>query len=466
MPWQPWVSLMPGIDAERHAVVGQWQKSPAGLRCAAQAGARIALPSRVEGEYDFRVRFTRNGGAHSVALIFPVAGRQAVFDIDGWGQHLAGIQQIRGRDMRAYRDDVASVTLLNGRPYTAVVEVRKNEVRAYLDGKLLHSHRTTGADLSLPDLWKLPDTQSLGLGAWDATTTFHSIEIRQSAQQSYQLPDRVAGPDDLAVLSDEFGDTATQGNWLRVFDVERTGADQLERFDIDRTQKGWMTLTPYTSTWYRDYRGALVHKRVRGDFVATTRVHTSGRSGRGAPASQFSLAGIMVRTPRDVTPQTWRPGGENYIFLSHGAANRPGNYQFEVKTTSASDSNLEISETRHAETEIRIARLGSHFILLRREPGGRWQVHRRYQRPDMPADMQVGMTVYSDYENASRLDPARHNVTVIRGGNPDLVARFDYFRFRRPDVPASLRGREFSNVAQVQDADLLGFLGEVLDGRP
>ncbi len=472
-----WSSLLSSIDPQQ-SLAGQWQKTPSGLTTNAAAGARITIPFRPEGEYDFRVRFTRTTGSNSIALIFVAGGRQASLDIDGWGQHLSGFQQIGSRDMRQYRDRVGSVTLRNGQAYTAVVQVRKNEIRADLDDKLLHSHRTDGSDLSMLNLWKMSDTRSLGLGAWDSATTFHSVEVRSvngapmvaSATPRPVKPDPTIPPprivsdtaDDIASLSDEFNDPGTLTNWLRVFEVERTGADQLQRFDIGRSQQSAMTLMPYTSTWYRDYRGVLVHKRVRGDFVVTTRVRTSGRSGRGAPGSQFSLAGIMVRTPRNVTPQTWRTGAENYIFLSHGSARQPGTYQMEVKTTINSNSNLEISNTQHAETEIRVARLGQHFVLLRREPRGRWMVHRRYHRPDMPEELQVGMTVYTDYPNASRSNPATHNRTVVRNGNPDLIATFDYFRFQRPQVPSALRGRALSNPSQVNDANLLQFLGESL----
>jgi hypothetical protein len=469
----PWVDLLAKVVVDRDAVAGAWRKSPDGLRCESTAGARISIPHSPAGEYDLRVRFTRHQGANSIAIIFTAGGRQASFDVDGWGQHLAGIQQIGGRDMRAYSDRGAGITLQNGRSYTALVKVRRDEVSTYLDDQPIHTHRTSGADLSLLELWKLPAANTLGLGAWDSATTFHSVDIRQPAPSpagpvqapaaSMSPPASARAGDDLTALSDEFDSATTLGNWLHVVEAERTSAEQLERFDIGRTRKGWMTLVPYTSTWYRDYRGVLAHKRIGGDFVVTTRVHTSGRSGRGAPNSQFSLAGIMVRTPRSIPGQTWRPGGENYIFLSHGAADRPGSYQLEVKTTTNSDSQLEINDTRHAEMEIRVARLGPHFILLHREPGGSWQVHRRYRRADMPRELQVGMTVYTDYGSASRLDPARHNVTVIRQGNPDLIASFDYFRFRRPAIPATFRERALSNPAEVADAELLSFLGDAAD---
>lgn len=275
-----------------------------------------------------------------------------------------------------------------------------------------------------------------------------------------QAVDQPQPTDDLAELSDEFKDPSSISKWLRVFEVEQTGADQLKRFDIDRTTRGWMTLVPHTSTWFRDWRGELVHKRVRGDFVATTHLRATKRSGKGAPNAPFSLAGIMLRTPRDVTPRTWQPGGENYVFLSLGTADRPGSHQLEVKTTINSDSKLEINNADGPEALLRAARIGSHIILLRKPAtGGQWVVHRRYHRSDMPNELQVGITVYTDWQNAERLTPQQHNRTVIRNGNPDLRASFNYFRFGRPQVPNELQGKALSDPHQVSDQQLLDFLG-------
>jgi hypothetical protein len=87
---------------------------------------------------------------------------------------------------------------------------------------------------------------------------------------------------------------------------------------------------------------------------------------------------------------------------------------------------------------------------------GQWSVHQRYVRNDMPATLQVGMTVYTDYPAASSVSPFVQNSTVLHIGNPDLVAAFDYFRFARPQVPASLVG---ADLTMVSDAVLLSFLG-------
>ena len=157
-------------------------------------------------------------------------------------------------------------------------------------------------------------------------------------------PRSVAAYDDLTIFSDEFDSAQTLANWQRIHQVEGWGNDVLQQFDINTSRPGWMTLAPYTSSWYAEWRGELTFKTVTGDFVITTDVEPRNRAGNGAPGSQYSLAGIMVRAPRTMTsPAQWTPGGQNYVFLSLGAASNPGTYQYEVKTTSNSVSTLQIS---------------------------------------------------------------------------------------------------------------------------
>ncbi len=267
----------------------------------------------------------------------------------------------------------------------------------------------------------------------------------------------------LSDLSDEFEDSGTLSDWQRVNVTEGWNADQLEQFDIGATRQGWMTMVPYTSSWYQNWRGVLAYKEVTGNFAVTTSIHARNRANNAAPNIDYSLAGIMVRMPRNITPATWTAGGENYIFLSIGSANSPGNFQFEVKTTFNSNSNLEIGSAPGGDTEIRSVRLGQYFILLRRPEGEEWQVHRRYTRTDMPATLQVGLTCYTDWPGMQNTDPFTHNGTVYTTGNPDLLAQFDYVRYTEVTVPAEFQGQNLANPSAVTDGQLLSFLGDALD---
>ncbi|MDA1160297.1 MAG: hypothetical protein O2983_11865 [Planctomycetota bacterium] len=296
----------------------------------------------------------------------------------------------------------------------------------------------------------------------------------------------------IAGLSDEFDDAATTAQWQRVNEVEGWNADQLNVYDIDATQPGRMVQQPNTAVWYQNYRGPMAFQTVTGDFSFTTQVHITDRDDVGGSDandvpgdSLYSLAGAMLRTPRDITDPAaeWAPGsmaddgtnnGENYIFLSAGyGAGNSDEFALEIKTTRNSDSQLELT-TLGPDTStvnIQLSRIGDSVIALYQLPGQEWQVHRRYSRPDMPETIQVGLVTYTDWEKASDFDPFTQNSTVLVPGiagdptpgeafNPDLTAGFEYARYALPDVPEALVGADLTDPAAVSDAELLSFLGD------
>lgn len=295
----------------------------------------------------------------------------------------------------------------------------------------------------------------------------------------------------IAGLSDEFDDASTTDQWQRVNDVEGWNADQLNVYDIDATQPGRMVQEPHTTGWYQNYRGPMAFQLVTGDFSFTTQVHITDRDDIGGSDANdvpgdadYSLAGAMIRTPRDYTDALtdWSPGsmaddgtnnGENYIFLSAGyAAGNPDEFAMEVKNTRNSDSQLEVTSlgSDTGVVNVQLSRVGNSVIAMYQLPGQEWQVHRRFSRPDMPETMQVGLVTYSDWEKVSDFDPFTQNSTVLVPGlagdptpgeafNPDLTAGFEYARYALPDVPEALAGADLTDPNAASDAELLSFLG-------
>ena len=214
----------------------------------------------------------------------------------------------------------------------------------------------------------------------------------------------------IAGLSDEFDNAASTEQWQRLNEVEGWNADQLDVYDINSTQSGQMVQQPHTVVWYQNWRGPMAFQNVTGDFVFTTEIHIADRDDVGGSDdndvpgdSQYSLAGAMIRTPRDITDALteWTPGsmaddgtnnGENYIFLSAGyGAGNPDEFALEVKTTRNSNSQLELTSIGSDSNIVRVqlARIGNSIIALYQLPGEEWTVHRRYSRPDMPETMQL-----------------------------------------------------------------------------
>ncbi|MBC8117165.1 MAG: DJ-1/PfpI family protein [Candidatus Saccharimonas sp.] len=176
--WQP---LLAEIDPAKNGVAGEWSKSGGALTVKAAQGARLSLPVAPTGEYDVRINFTRRSGRDSVGLIVVHGGRQVTFEVDGWGTHLAGFQNIGGKSFRENATRRENMSLDNGRRYTLTVEVRKDRIRGLLDDKAIAVVQSDGSDLSLSDLWVMPDKRQLGIVAWNCDTEFHSIEVRSTS---------------------------------------------------------------------------------------------------------------------------------------------------------------------------------------------------------------------------------------------------------------------------------------------
>lgn len=181
-----WQDLIPAINPQE-STSGAWSKEESELKVAASNGARIALPVKPTGEYDFEVEFTRNSGKDSIALIFTHGGKQASCEIDAWGQQLAGVQNIAGQDIRQNATRKESMQLKNGQRYRFSIQVRNEFVRCLLDDQEFALHRTDGSDLTLGSLWRIADTTQLGLGAWNSETVFHTVRIRSHSENPLMI---------------------------------------------------------------------------------------------------------------------------------------------------------------------------------------------------------------------------------------------------------------------------------------
>lgn len=172
-----WINLIPQVDLQQ-PVSGNWIRENEELRVAPQKWARLSLPYRPPPEYDFEVTFTRWDGQFSIAMIFVQGSGQATFEVDAWDTDLIGFQLIDGQQLNQQTQNVESRSLENGRRHKLLLKVRTDSVEGYLDEELVARYRGDGADLSIMDRWNLQNARSLGIGAYEANTTFHSIRVR------------------------------------------------------------------------------------------------------------------------------------------------------------------------------------------------------------------------------------------------------------------------------------------------
>jgi hypothetical protein len=170
------VNLLALVDPARDACGGSWTAGGGTLAVASAPYATLQLPFTPPEEYDLSASFTRTEGAGPIALLLVAKGRAFGFSLDTRGE--ARFERVNGK-VAQDNPTVVPVAVSNGRRYTLLVQVRKDALRALLDGKLLVEYKPDPAykDLSRYPSWKLTDATLLGVGAHNAKVTFHVIEL-------------------------------------------------------------------------------------------------------------------------------------------------------------------------------------------------------------------------------------------------------------------------------------------------
>jgi hypothetical protein len=271
--------------------------------------------------------------------------------------------------------------------------------------------------------------------------------------------DDVVKKDDLIALSDEFNDKATLGNWVRHDQVEGWPS-QIEALEVNQSRPGSLTLVPYTGTWYGDYRGVYLFKEVTGDFVVTSRLKVTGKKS-DMPTGSFELAGLLVRAPRDITPETWKANEENWLYLNYGTPYSPNEMILDSKINRQSQYTWEETPVREGWIQLKIARVGTAYLqFYKYDDQESWTLLKRYDRPDLPATLQVGLNAHGNTKKSFGMSALKFNSSVFNGpdDHADIIAEYDYIRFQRPFAPEPIKEKIINGEAT--EEQLLHFLAE------
>jgi hypothetical protein len=216
----------------------------------------------------------------------------------------------------------------------------------------------------------------------------------------------------LPSLNDEFDVPGTAAQWQEIKGDLADGV--VPTWDISQSTPGELTITPGRSWWVDGTRAFYLYKPVSGDFVVTARLHVTGRDGP-VPTADWSLSGLLVRRPTDDR------GKESWVSFRIGR--RAGKDVFERKTTYGGVSTLVLAPAQQGWVELRIARVGRYFVLLRRYPGSPWVTHFTYIRRDLPLALTAGIDAFSGYGDTKA----------------DLVSHVDWIHYASTGVPGVLR---------------------------
>lgn len=151
------------------------------------------------------------------------------------------------------------------------------------------------------------------------------------------------------------------------------------------------TATGAPDVWFNDGEGPLVYKEITGDFDVTTVISTRDPAiPANPPPPQYRLAGILARDPAST------PANSNTVHVALGAGSNLDGTSYEYKSTDDSVSNWFATPTASPDGELRLRRSGATVEMYwRADSMSAWLLIQSFNRPDLPATLQVGPMIYS-----------------------------------------------------------------------
>jgi len=185
LPRAQWIDLLDWVDTSRDTVTGKWSKDGKELKATTPVkGARLMLPVNLNGSYELAVEFTRTAGDRDMALVLPVGSQQCLAVLNGWNNQtrIHGIGWIDGRSEKDNQTTVRPGTLVNGRRYLLLVQVKAEgdmaAVAVFLNGAPITAWSGRQTSLSVPSNYATRDPSRPGLVAWLAEGIFHGARLR------------------------------------------------------------------------------------------------------------------------------------------------------------------------------------------------------------------------------------------------------------------------------------------------
>jgi hypothetical protein len=161
---------------------GPWKWENDALKSGGQADQWCQVQYAPPAEYDLEVEFTRLEGNDIVALIFPVGeGRgDTLLYLGGYANRVMGLDSVDGvadgRNPTNTRPPGGC--LANGRRYVVKVEVRRDAVRAWLDGDRIVSIDPRNKRFGVAAHWATKPGL-IGAGSYRSPTAFHAITVTE-----------------------------------------------------------------------------------------------------------------------------------------------------------------------------------------------------------------------------------------------------------------------------------------------
>jgi hypothetical protein len=191
-PAGPVTDLLKLVNAEKDVVEGKWSVQPGKLLLMAKrepdgVWPRVETPYHPPEEYDLKMTF-RHTGKGEVVLLLSKAGNPFAFELGGAGNTVFALSKIKETPGDGGTASLHKPRCLEGaRVYTALVEVRNDSVRAYLDDLLIvYASLSSPKDLSLAPEYALRTSDILGLACGNQSVVLgvEIAEVKGKGRQS------------------------------------------------------------------------------------------------------------------------------------------------------------------------------------------------------------------------------------------------------------------------------------------
>jgi len=190
--WNKAIDLLAGLDVQKAKLKGTWTLKNGALLSDRNAYTQLQFPYDPPLEYDYRIVFKRVEGSSSANMILSSQDRAFLFLLDGWSDGSFGFDLIDGKFANDNPTGIKLAPFENGRVYTSVVQVRKDRLIAFLDGKKITEWTREKGELSLFAEWKPRNEKLLGLGTFDSQYLFQSVQVLEITGKGKLIKESVA----------------------------------------------------------------------------------------------------------------------------------------------------------------------------------------------------------------------------------------------------------------------------------
>lgn len=175
------INLMALIDVSKDFMAGTWTLKNGKLTCDAKEAARIEIPYEPPAEYDFRIVFSRLEGSGDVVQILSKNNHSFDWAMGSSSNSYVGFGVIKNQwvtDPGSPGGVAMPGALANGKTYVSLVQVRKDGVKGFIDGKLIKEYKTSSyEEMSPHSSYAIRSTTILGLGSWYSSVAYQKIEL-------------------------------------------------------------------------------------------------------------------------------------------------------------------------------------------------------------------------------------------------------------------------------------------------